>query len=112
MLKIGIVKTSLKANERRVPVYPEHLPWIPGDVRKHLIFEKDYGEDYGYKDEFFIEKCGGMLKRKELFECCDVIVLPKPVVEDLKIMRKNQVLWAGHIVYSNGILLRKRSSGI
>ena len=92
-MMIGIIKTSHKENENRVPIYPEHLPWIPEGIRKDMIFEKKYGEDYGYSDEYFLKSCGGMLEREELFNRCDLIVLPKPVIEDLKVMRKHQILW-------------------
>jgi len=44
-MKIGVVKTSLKENERRVPIYPEHLLWIDESYRKNMFFEHNYGKD-------------------------------------------------------------------
>ncbi len=93
MLTIGVIRTSFKENEKRVPIYPEHLLWIPEEIRNNIIFEEKYGEEFGYPNEYFLGKCCGMLKREELFKRCDIIVLPKPVIEDLKKMRNNQILW-------------------
>ena len=42
-LKMGVIGTSKKENERRVPIHPEHLKGLPEYIRKQLIFEKGYG---------------------------------------------------------------------
>jgi N5-(carboxyethyl)ornithine synthase len=52
ILKIGVVRTSHKENERRVPIYPEHLSWIPVDVCKNTWFETGYGGQYLLDDEY------------------------------------------------------------
>jgi alanine dehydrogenase len=95
-MNIGILKTSLKENERRVPIYPEHLLRYPEPLRKQMIFEINYGSDYGYTDDYFI-KCGATLApRDQLLTECDIVVLPKAVPEDLAKMKPHQVLfgWA------------------
>ena len=99
MLKIGVFKTSLKKNERRVPVYPEHFPRFPETLRKQMVFEKDYGKDYGFHDGYFEGLGAAIAERKDLFAECELLVLPKPLPEDLVQMKKNQVLfgWA-HVV--------------
>ena len=99
MLRIGIFKTSLKKNERRVPVYPEHFPRFPEALRKQMVFEKDYGSDYGFHDRYFKDFGAAIAERKDLFAECELLVLPKPLPEDLVQMKKNQVLfgWA-HVV--------------
>ena len=51
-MKIGLIRTSLKENEKRLPIYPEHLPWIDNALRKDLFFETNYGEDYGFGDDY------------------------------------------------------------
>ena len=38
--KMGVIGTSRKEDERRVPIHPEHLKRLPVDIRKHLIFEE------------------------------------------------------------------------
>lgn len=42
--KIGIIGTSKKEDERRVPIHPEHLRRLPKHIHKKLIFEKGYGK--------------------------------------------------------------------
>ena len=41
--KMGVIGTSRKEDERRVPIHPEHLKRLPDNIRKHLIFEEGYG---------------------------------------------------------------------
>ena len=92
-MKIGLIRTSLKENEKRLPIYPEHLPWIDNALRKDLFFETNYGEDYGFGDDYFLEHSAGVISRQELFNQCDILILPKPVAEDLTMMKEHQVLW-------------------
>lgn len=92
-MKIGIVKTSYKKNENRVPIYPDHIHLINPSIKSKLFFEEGYGAAYGVDDSFFIEQKSHMASREELFETCDLIILPKPVENDLKLMKERQVLW-------------------
>lgn len=50
-LKIGVIGTSKKVDEKRLPIHPEHLIRIPKNLREQLIFEKGYGEPFGFSDE-------------------------------------------------------------
>jgi len=43
-LRLGVIGTSRKEDEKRVPIHPDHLSRLPEDVRKQLIFEKGYGK--------------------------------------------------------------------
>ena len=36
---------------------------------------------------------GGLRSREELFAQCDVLLLPKPLAEDLETLRPGQVVW-------------------
>ena len=96
MMKVGVFKTSLKANERRVPIYPEHLPRYPEQLRFQMVFEKDYGSDYGFSDEYFVRHGASIADRGCLLSECDILVLPKATPEDLARMKPGQVLfgWA------------------
>jgi len=38
LLKMGVIGTSKKEDERRVPIHPEHLNRLPEHIRKQLIF--------------------------------------------------------------------------
>ncbi len=93
MLTLGIFGTSLKENEKRIPIYPEHVQYISSELRKHFIFEEGYGLAYGYSDNYFLNLGSKIASRDELFEYADVLLLPKPVEDDLKKMKENQVLW-------------------
>lgn len=93
MLKAGVVKTSLKSNEKRVPIYPEHVSWIPIELRRNMCFEAGYGQDFGLADSYFLDLGCGIASRDELFRNSDLLILPKPLVEDLTMMKEGQVLW-------------------
>lgn len=80
MLKLGVVGTSRKENERRVAIHPDHLARVPEELRKHIVFEKGYGEPFNMTDAELTAQSGGLASRKELLEHGDmVIVLPKPL---------------------------------
>ena len=103
-MRIGVVKTSFKENEKRVPIYPEHLPWIPPDIRKQLIFETGYGRDYGFNDDYFSLHRSKLAYREELFNTCDLLILPKAVQFDLEQMNEHQILWGwAHCVQQHSI---------
>ncbi|MBE3142802.1 MAG: hypothetical protein IMZ61_02625 [Planctomycetes bacterium] len=103
-MKLGIIRTSSKENEHRVPVYPDHLPRYPEALCKLMFFEKDYGKDFGLSDDYFLEHNANIATRNELFSTCDILVLPKPVPEDLSRMKAGQVLFGWpHAVQQNAI---------
>jgi alanine dehydrogenase len=93
MTRIGVFKTSLKENERRVPLYPEHLPRFPESLRSQMTFERGYGSDYGFPDEYFVGHGAAIAERGDLFTACDTLILPKPMPEDLASMTPHQVLF-------------------
>ena len=95
-MKIGIVRTSYKENEKRIPIYPSHIPWIEEDLRKMLVFERSYGQDFGFSDKYFLENQASIADREELFQNCDMLIIPKPVVKDLRAMKKHQIAWGWH----------------
>ncbi len=92
-MKIGIVKTSKKADERRVPVFPEHLARYPEPLRRAMVFETGYGADYGLPDAYFTGQGASVAPRDELIGGCDLVVLPKPTPEDIQSLRSGQVLF-------------------
>jgi len=98
-MKIGIFGTSLKENERRIPVFPDHLPRYPEALRRKMVFEAGYGAEFGYDDEFFIRHGSETADRNSLLADCDLMVLPKPMPEDLLRMKPRQVLFGwSHVV--------------
>ena len=56
--KIGIIGTSKKEDERRVPIHPDHLIRLPENVRKKLIFEKGYGRPFHIEDDEIANQTG------------------------------------------------------
>jgi alanine dehydrogenase len=92
-LSLGIVATSRKPDERRLAIHPDHLSRIEPELRERLYLERGYGERFGVSDEQLSSLVAGMLPREEVLEASDVVVLPKPVVDDLRGLRPGQVVW-------------------
>lgn len=92
-MKIALFKTSNKENERRLPIHPEHLAFLPSSVWPFLYLEKGYGTDFGLTDRELSDHCSGFMERKELFSECDILILPKPTISDIEAMHEGQVLW-------------------
>ena len=92
-LNLGIIGHSLKENEYRLSIHPDHFDQIPSDIAKRLIFEKGYGESLGVPDGELKTRFGGLASREEILQDCDIVVLPKPLPEDLARLRQGGVLW-------------------
>jgi alanine dehydrogenase len=103
-LKLGVIGTSKKEDEKRVPIHPEHLLRLPEDIRKQLIFEKGYGSPFDMKDEDLALLTGGVASRDELLEDIGSVIIAKPVLSDLKQLRKGGILWGyPHCVQQSAI---------
>jgi alanine dehydrogenase len=92
-LTLGVVGTSRKPDERRQAIHPAHLERIDADLRARMFFERGYGDELGSSDEEIEPLVGGLRSREELFAQCDVLLLPKPLAEDLRTLRPGQVVW-------------------
>ena len=92
-LTIGVVATSAKEHERRLPLHPGQLRRIDSDLRQRMFLERGYGGSYGIEDRELDPLVAGMRERAELIADCDVVVLPKPQHADVATMRQGQVLW-------------------
>ena len=93
MLGLGVVGTSRKENESRVAIHPEHLGRIPEELTSRIIFERGYGVPFGVQDEDLAGRCGGLSSREEIVENSDVVLIPKPAVEDFQQTRMNGIVW-------------------
>lgn len=103
-LKLGVIGTSKKEDEKRVPIHPDHLIRIPEDIRKQLIFEKGYGAPFGLDDEFFISQAGGVASRRELLAELGSVIIAKPVLADLQEIREGGFIWGyPHCAQQNDI---------
>lgn len=92
-LSLGVMSRSRKENERRLPIHPLHFERIEADLRGRIYLERGYGERFGVPDEQLAPWVAGLRPREQLIADCDVIVLPKPLAEDLAELRAGQVLW-------------------
>lgn len=93
MTSLGVIGSSKKEDERRVPIHPDHLSRIPEKIRKQLIFETGYGERFGIDDAELAAQVGGLASRDELLETMGTVVIAKPVLADFEQLRIGGVLW-------------------
>lgn len=93
-MKIAVIRTSRKENEKRVPIHPDHIKNMSEDIRKHLFFEKGYGIPFGISDEKIAALTGNQLMdRKTLFDNFHAMIITKPVEEDFKEMQEGTIAW-------------------
>lgn len=92
-LTMGVIGTSMKENERRIPIHPIHIPQISEKLRERIYFEKGYSSIFGYDNEYLVSHSAGVLNRDDLFDHCDIILLPKPIEKDFSYFRQGQILW-------------------
>ncbi|WP_299211556.1 N(5)-(carboxyethyl)ornithine synthase [uncultured Aquimarina sp.] len=91
--KIGVIRTSKKEDERRVPIHPEHLERLPESIRRKLIFEKGYGKPFNIEDEEIAKQSGGIATRSEILSDIGSAIIAKPVLSDLEELKAGGVLW-------------------
>ena len=92
-LSLGVMARSLKENERRLPLHPDHFGRIPDDLRGSVYLERGYGDGFGVSDDQLKSRVAGLRTREQLVAECDVILQPKPLLRDIAEMRVGQVLW-------------------
>jgi alanine dehydrogenase len=92
-LSLGVLATSTKENEFRLPIHPQHFDRIDADLRARIVLEAGYGERYGVSDAHLATKVAGIRTRAEIISASEVVLLPKPTLEDAANLRDGQVLW-------------------
>lgn len=92
-LTLGIIKTSTKEDERRVPIHPDHFSSIPDELRDRIYIEEGYGQSFFIDDSVLEKNFAGVLSKKELFEKCDIILIPKPTEKDFGLFKDGQTIW-------------------
>lgn len=93
LLRLGVMATSRKADEKRLPIHPAHLERIDADIRANMMLEAGYGARFAIPDADLAELVGAVASRDEIIDAADVVVLPKPLASDLGDLRDGQVLW-------------------
>lgn len=92
-LIFGVIGTSKKEDERRVPIHPEHLQRLPEEYRKQLIFEEGYGAPFGISDDELSVQTNGIASRRDLLADVGNVIIAKPTLADLKDTREGGILW-------------------
>ena len=93
MLNLGVIHRSRLQDEHRLAIHPLHFESLPESLRSSMRFETGYGQGLGVTDEELTGHFGGGASREELLGVSDVVLLPKPLAEDLSEMREGGVLW-------------------
>jgi len=93
VLGLGVIGTSAKENEHRLPLHPEHLSRLAPDVASRTTLEHGYADRFGLSDDDLAPHVAGFASREAILRDSDVVVLPKPQHEDVAAMRAGQVLW-------------------
>jgi alanine dehydrogenase len=89
----GVIGTSRKIDEKRLPIHLDHLARLPEAVRRRLIFEEGYGAPFDVGDAEIAALTGGVASRHELLADLGRVILPKPLAADLQELREGGILW-------------------
>ena len=94
LLTVGVIGKSLKENEKRVPIYPEHIERIPKNLRRQITFEEDYGLRFGMGNDILAKLTSGRVAcREEILSNFDCVLMPKPLAKDLAQIRAGTIVW-------------------
>jgi len=93
LLSLGVIGSSAKENEYRLPLHPEHLPHLDADIRERITLEEGYGARFGVADGALAAHVAGFATREEILAGSDVVLLPKPQHEDVAALPDGRVLW-------------------
>lgn len=93
LLRMGVIGTSMKEDERRLPIHPDHLERLPLSIRRQLVFEKGYGAPFNISDEEIAQQTGGIATRKEILSDIGAVIIAKPILSDLMTLKKGGILW-------------------
>jgi alanine dehydrogenase len=92
-LRLGVIGSSAKENERRLPLHPDHLDRVPAELRQLIRLEHGYGARFRVSDSELVGTVAGFASREQILAESDVVVLPKPQHADVAAMREGAVLW-------------------
>jgi alanine dehydrogenase len=98
-LSLGVLGTSSKENEFRLPLHPLHLDRIDADLRARMIVERGYGLRFGVSDDDLSRHVAAVRPREDLIATSDIVLMPKPTLSDVDSLHAGQVLWGWpHVV--------------
>jgi alanine dehydrogenase len=93
LLGLGLIGSSAKENEHRLPLHPEHIPHLDADLRARLTLEHGYGARFGVEDASLGQHVAGFASRDQILSGSDVVLLLKPQPSDVAALGPGQVLW-------------------
>jgi alanine dehydrogenase len=103
-LVLGVIGSSRKPDERRVPIHPAHFERIDESLRPSVVVEEGYGLRFGVDDSAIEPFVGRIASRADVIAAADVVLLPKPQLDDVRELRDGQTLWGWpHCVQDAGI---------
>ncbi len=91
-LTFGVIGTSRKEDEQRIPIHPEHMLRLPENIRRQLIFEEGYGKPLDTDSEMAAQS-GGVAARNALLAEIGNVILAKPTVADFEELQEGGILW-------------------
>ena len=68
LLALGVIGSSAKENEHRLPLHPEHLAGLDADVRARTTLEHGYGARFGFSVAELADVVSGFACRVEFIE--------------------------------------------
>jgi len=93
LLTVGVIGKSLKENEKRVAIHPEHIKHIPQRLRQQITFEEGYGLRFGMNDNTLAKLTSGRVaSREEILNGFDCVLMPKPLAIDLSQVREGAIV--------------------
>ncbi len=92
-LRLGVVGTSSKENEFRLPLHPAHLDRIDEGLRARIVLEQGYGARFGFSDEALGALVSAVMPRQQVIDSSDIVLLPKPTLADLELLHDGHILW-------------------
>ena len=66
---------------------------FPPELCARLTLECGYGERFGVSDAELAGKVGALAPREQILSTCDVVILAKPLEQDLRELHEGGVLW-------------------
>jgi alanine dehydrogenase len=83
----------LPARARRTSSGCRSIRSTDADLRARIFLESGYGDHFGFSDAHLAGQVAGIRPREEIIATCDVVLLPKPTLDDVASLRDGQVLW-------------------
>jgi hypothetical protein len=92
-LTFGVIGTSRKVDEYRVPLHPAHLSRLPEALRRCLVFEAGCGEPFDVFDADLSALARGTASLSSLLAELGNVIVAKPVLADLQELKVGGLLW-------------------